>query len=178
MINRIIKWIDKFFPDMEKYVNVITPNYGDTENKADEIKCADIRFKTDSYNRKVKYRLCIDRAVLIDLILSLESTIKDICSKNNNLARAYIRGMMIGEGTIYNNRMRYVRIEMRNGKEIEYIHRLLIMLGYKCKISYRTTRENMWSIYIGASQLKKFYDEIGFGVHEKRQEKLREAIKS
>jgi hypothetical protein len=34
----------------------------------------------------------------------------------------------------------------------------------------------MWSIYIGAGQLKKFYDEIGFGVHEKRQKRLINAI--
>jgi len=109
-------------------------------------------------------------------ILSLESTIKELCSKDYKLACAYIRGMMIGEGTVYNNRMRYVRIEMRNEKEIKYLHGLFLMLRYDCKISYRTTRENMWSIYIGAKQLEKYYNEIGFGVHEKRQEKLKETI--
>ena len=34
----------------------------------------------------------------------------------------------------------------------------------------------MWSIYVGAKQLKKFYDEIGFGVHEARQKILEEAV--
>jgi hypothetical protein len=173
VINNMIKWLDKYFPLLKKYVVIIRPlNYNIDMNIDFHIP---YKVTEDKYNKVIKYRLCCDSAILIDLFLSLENTVKDICSKDKNLARAYIRGMMIGEGTIYHNRSRYVRIEMRNGKEIEYIHRLLLMSGYDCKISYRTTRENMWSIYIGAGQLRKFYDEIGFGVHEKRQEKLREA---
>lgn len=101
----MIKWVDKYFPNIAKYVNMITPNYGDIINEADKIKCADVKFKTDSYNRKVKYGLCIDRTILIDLILSPENIIKELCSLDKDLARAYIRGMMIGEGTVYNNRM-------------------------------------------------------------------------
>jgi len=174
VINHMIAWLDKYFPLLKKYIMIIKPKnyYGEIHT---DFK---IRHKIseDKYNKIIKYRLCCDSAILIDLFLSLENTIKKMCSQDKSLACAYIRGMMIGEGTVYNNRMRYVRIEMRNGKEIEYIHRLLLMLGYDCKISYRTTRENMWSIYIGTRQLKKYYDEIGFGVHKKRQEKLKETI--
>ncbi|MGV8171978.1 MAG: LAGLIDADG family homing endonuclease [Candidatus Woesearchaeota archaeon] len=174
VIDHMINWLNKYFPGINKYLVVIKP----LNHKGDIITEHKIPFKIteDKYNKIVKYRLCADNAILIDLFLSLEKTIKELCSRDHDLARAYIRGMMIGEGTVYSNRMRYVRIEMRNGKEIGYIHRLLVMLGFDCKISYRTTRENMWSIYIGTGQLRKFYNEIGFGVHEKRQKKLREAI--
>lgn len=172
----MVDWLNKYFPSLKKYIMIIKP-----KNFIGELK-PDFRIpykiSEDSYHKVIKYRLCCDSAILIDLFLSLENTTKEICSKNNNFARAYIRGMMIGEGTVYNNRSRYVRIEMRNGKEIEYIHKLLVMLKYDCKIFYRTTRENMWSIYIGAKQLRKFYEEIGFGVHEKKHEKLKEAISS
>ena len=178
VINHIIKWIKKYFPKIDYYVVAIKLKGTEIDENAirKNINSLIIKFKEDIYNKKIKYRLNIDRAILIDLILSLENTTKELCSQDKSLACAYIRGMMIGEGTVYNNRSRYVRIEMRNGKEIEYIHRLFLMLGYDCRTSYRTTRENMWSIYIGAKQLKKYYEEIGFGVHEERQEKLRETI--
>lgn len=65
---------------------------------------------------------------------------------------------------------------MKNKEEIHYLHEIFTMLGFKCKPSLRTTRENMWSIYIGAKQLKKYYDEIGFGVHKKRQRILKSAV--
>lgn len=185
VIKHFLDWIKKYFPYNEFYFKILIPeNYNKEPIELHDIRKylnisdEQIRIKICKWKKRTQivYRLCLDSAVLIDLILSLENTIKDLCAKDKNLARAYIRGMMIGEGTVYNNRSRYVRIEMRNGKEIEYLHKLLIILNYNCKISYRTTRENMWSIYIGASQLKKFYSEIGFGIHEKRQEKLRVTI--
>ncbi len=82
---------------------------------------------------------------------------------------------MIGEGTVYFNKSRYVRIEMKNEKEIKYLHKLLTMLNYQCKPSLRSNRDNMWSIYIGAKQLKRFSNEIGFGAHKKRQNLLEQA---
>ena len=140
------------------------------------INTHNVKIKQGHYNKIIKYRVCFDSAIIIDLILVIESKIKDLCKKDKKLAAAYIRGMMIGEGTAYFNRSRYVRIEMRNEKEIKYLHELLIMLGFDCKPSLRKERDNMWSLYIGAKQLKKFNDLISFGVHEKRQRVLERAI--
>ena len=131
-----------------------------------------VKFKEESYNKIIKYKIHFDSAVLIDLILSIENTIKEFCIKDKNLAVAYIRGMMIGEGTAYFNRSRYVRIEMRNEKDIKYLHGLLIMLGFDCTPTLRSNRHDMWSLYIGAKQLDKFTKEIGFGVHQERQKIL------
>ena len=140
------------------------------------IKHPKLKFKSEDYNKIIKYKLCFDNAIFIDLILSLEDTIKDLCSKDPKLAAAYARGMMIGEGTAYFGKSRYVRIEMRNEKEIKYLYRLLTMLDYDCKPLLRSKRHNMWSLYIGAKQLDKFAKEIGFGVHQKRQQILEQGV--
>lgn len=46
----------------------------------------------------------------------------------------------------------------------------------QCNSSLRKERKNMWSIYIGAKQLEKFYNEIGFGIHTRRQKILENAV--
>jgi len=178
VINHFIKWVNSYFPDNKLYVNLINPinNKIDFKDIKKRINTHNVKIKQGHYNKIIKYRVCFDSAIIIDLILVIESKIKDLCKKDKKLAAAYIRGMMIGEGTAYFNRSRYVRIEMRNEKEIKYLHELLIMLGFDCKPSLRKERDNMWSLYIGAKQLKKFNDLISFGVHEKRQRVLERAI--
>ncbi len=157
VIEHMAKWINKYLPGNESYLMAITPSEG-------------------NYNKIIKYRLCLDSAIIIDLILAMDTKIKNICSNNPKLAAAYIRGMMIGEGTAYFNKSRYVRIEMRNEKEIKYLHRLFTLLGFNCRPSLRTNRHNMWSIYIGAKQLKRYNDLIGLGIHSKRQAILERAV--
>jgi hypothetical protein len=165
------------------YLNVILPpetkiseDFVDRMMKELGIDGNRIKIKKDHYNKKVKYRICADNAILVDLILSLDKKIKKICLNNKKLAKAYIRGMMIGEGTAYFKKSRYVRIEMKNEKEIKHLHKLFRMLGFNCRPYLRSERKNMWSIYIGAKQLKKFYNEIGFGVHREKQKILEAAV--
>jgi len=172
VINHMIGWFNKYFGGLPSYILADIPDENKNPNLEfikSNLNHQDVRFAKGYYNKLIKYKLICERAVLIDLILSIEDTIKDICSKYPKLAAAYIRGMMIGEGTAYFNRSRYVRIEMKNEKEIKYLHGLLTMLGYDCKPILRSNRHNMWSLYIGAKQLEKFAKEIGFGVHQKRQ---------
>ena len=178
VINNMIKWITMHFPKNDFYVVVINPkgNKIDIEVIKKSINCDNIKFKEGTYNKVVKYRIFFDQAILIDLILAIEEKIKELCKKDKKLAAAYIRGMMIGEGTAYFNRSRYVRIEMKNEKEIKYLHELFTMLGFDCKPSLRTERQNMWSLYMGAKQLAKYHREIGFGVHKKRQEILEKGV--
>lgn len=178
-------WLVGNFPNNSYYLKVLIPstkafikedyNYIKNYFKLDD---SQIKAKICKWKKKTDfvYRVCCDQAILIDLLLSLETTIKKACLNDKKLAAAYIKGMMIGEGTAYFNRSRYVRIEMKNEKEIKYLHKLFRMLGFACEPHLRAERENMWSIYIGAKQLKKFYDEISFGVHQERQKILEEAI--
>ncbi|MCX6759830.1 MAG: hypothetical protein NTW46_00615 [Candidatus Nealsonbacteria bacterium] len=62
---------------------------------------------------------------------------------------------------------------MKNKKEIEYVCCLLKKLKYKCEILFRKKRPGMFSIFIGAKQLKKFYNEIGFGQQNERNDILK-----
>ena len=178
VINHFIKWLNNLSLNKEFYVNAIFPKNieSNPRNLTKQIKCNKINLTSDSYNRIVKYRICTDSAILIDLILAINERIKEICVTDKNLAKAYIRGMMIGEGTAYFNKSRYVRIEMKNEKEIKYIHKLFTLLDFECKPSLRPERENMWSIYIGAKQLGNYKDLIGFRIHEKRQKILDMAV--
>ncbi|MBW3015636.1 LAGLIDADG family homing endonuclease [Candidatus Woesearchaeota archaeon] len=179
--NLFIIWLRKYFPNNPFYFKVLVPH---THLFTKEHCCFlrrnlrlgidQLKVKKVVWKRKTGfvYRTCLDSALLIDILLAIEDNIKSFCSKDKRLSAAYVRGMMIGEGTVYNNRARYVRIEMKNEKEIKYLHRLLVSMGYRCKTSVRTNRPGMWSIYIGAKQLKKFAEEIGFGVHRTRQNLL------
>lgn len=183
VIKYFIKWLKVYFPNNFFYLNVIFPSKQNCHKSfLGHIKTYlnldsnQIRVKKEFYNKQIKYKVCFDQAIVINLILIIESLIKNAVKKDKKLMQAYIRGMMIGEGTAYLNRSRYVRIEMRNEKEIKYLYSLFQVLGYNCKPSLRSERVNMWSIYIGAKQLEKFYNEIGFGIHQPRQKILEKAV--
>ncbi|MBU4369190.1 LAGLIDADG family homing endonuclease [Patescibacteria group bacterium] len=176
VVRYFIEWIRRHFPGNYFYLNIIYPRTDapiprliESIKNYLEITDDQIRIKKGYYNKRLKYRVCLDQAILIDLILSLEETIKKACIHSKELATSYIRGMMAGEGTVYFNKSRYVRIEMKNEREIKYLTGLFKLLSYEYKVSLRSTRKNMWSIYVGAKQLRKFYNGIGFGSHKKRQ---------
>ncbi len=179
VINHMIRWVKTYFPNNPFYVNVINPKGCEIDfNSIKGLIAHDhVNLKYETYNKIIKYRLCFDSALMIDLILAIKGLVKEICSQDARLAAAYVRGMMIGEGTAYFNKSRYVRIEMRNEKEIKYLHGLLAMLGFKCNPVLRSNRHDMWSLYIGAKQLVKFAKEIGFGVHQERQKILEQGAK-
>ena len=183
VIKLFIRWLNSYFPHSNFYVSIILPigqqlsnNNIIAKQKYLELNTSQIKLRKGYYNKQIKYKVCYDRAFIIDLILSLDQLVKKVSFNNQKLAIAYIRGMMMGEGTAYLNKSRYVRIEMKNEREIKYICTLLHLLKYKCAPSLRTKRIGMWSIYIGAKQLSKFYKEIGFGVHQERQEILKKAV--
>tara|TARA_Y100000310_G_C20695479_1_gene825403 strand:+ start:4413 stop:5456 length:1044 start_codon:yes stop_codon:yes gene_type:complete len=178
------EWLETFFHDNGYYLKIVVPypkelsldHYSFVKNYF-ELPDTEIKVVKFCWKRKTDfiYRICCDSSLLVDLILSLKNQVKSICMEDKKLAEAYIRGMMIGEGTVYFNKSRYVRIEMKNESEIKYLARLFDLLGLEYKIFLRSNRENMWSIYIGAKQLRKYHDKIGFGVHERKQRILRMA---
>lgn len=171
-------WLKEFFPKISFYLVRIYPYVfkGSTE-----INDLGIRVKDSfgKYNKIPKYRLCVDNSIVIDFLLSIELTVKGACIKNKNLAAAYLRGLMAGEGTVYNNRFKYVRIEMKNPLEINYAKKLFDKLGITYTYHIRPNRKNMENLYIGGKDnLKRYYDLVGFGSNIKRQEKLKSLILS
>ena len=179
VIKRYIKWLQTYFPKNEFYVRMeYSKNYIPLKEELNQILFnfyldrSQLRTKLIYPKRKTTkfFRVCLDDIVITKLILDLEKEIKNLILKNKTLMKPYIKGMMIGEGTAYFNVSKYVRIEMKNEFEIIYLKKLFDKLGYKVKIYTRNTRKNMWSIYIGGRKnLMKYYEEIGFGIHEKRQ---------
>lgn len=183
VIRFFVQWLTTYFPNNIFYLSIIIPPGKIIEEsfirqigKKLSLTINQIKIKNGYYNKKIKYRICCDQAIFIDLILALGETIKRLCLKDKKLAAGYIRGMMIGEGTAYFNKSRYVRIEMKNEREIKYLCRLFEELDYNYKLSLRNDQSGRWSIYIGAKQLEKFYNEIGFGVHLERQRILQKAV--
>ena len=182
VIKFFINWLKWYFPKNYFYINIILPESFMQKDIPKNIvrklgvKTKQIKIKKEYYNKIIKYKICCDSAIIIDLVLSLDRYIKSLCKRNKLFAVGYIKGIMAGEGTVYFNRSRYVRIEMKNEIEIKYVYSLLKILKYKCNLSLRKERLNMWSIFIGAKQLEKFYKEIGFGSQLNRQNILKLAV--
>jgi hypothetical protein len=179
VINFFMRWLESFFPGIPVYLAVILPSHGKYEHTLDKIKICreNMIFSKGDYNKKVKYRLCADNAIITDLFLAIDSNIKDFALQNEELASAYLRGLMAGEGTVYNNRSKYVRMEMKNPLEMEYARKLLALLGITFTSHERSNRKNMESVYIGGMKnIKRYYEIVGFGCQEERQGKLKSLL--
>ena len=185
VIKHFMLWIQKYFPNNEFYLKIHVPHYKELSAEfIEEIRVqlnlnkSQINIKKEHFKRKTNtfFRLCLDSAVLIDLLLAMEKFIKNLVLQDEKLMRAYIRGMMIGEGTAYCNKMKYVRIEMRNEQEIKFLKELFNRLGFGVKAKERGTRKDMWYIYVGTPLLERYSELVGFGIHTKRQKILEKAI--
>ena len=175
VINFFISWIREYFPHLPFYIAKIQPEKAKDASK--HICHDDIRQSTGKYCKKTKYRVCLDRAIIIDLILAIRDRVRKVIKKDEELAKAYLRGIMAAEGTVYNNRTRYVRLEMKNPSEMAFVRTLLDTLSLTYTKHSRTTRKNMESIYMGGREnLKRFYTIVGFGCQKERQRKLEKLV--
>ena len=186
VINHFIGWIRKYLPNLDFYINVIIPKDKDFQNIEKEhilqelnLPQNKIKFSSGSYNKKVKYRVCVDRSIVIDLFLSMEKTVKDISLIYQDYASSYVRGIMIGEGTAYFNKYFYIKLEMKNEREVKFISHLLKNFNILHTIKERNDRLGMWTIFIGRREsILEFNRLVGFGVHIKRQAVLDRIIDS
>jgi len=185
VIKQFMAWIQKYFPNNEFYLKIHTPQHKELSKEFIEqirtylsLNKSQIKIRKEEFRRNTGtfFRLCLDSAVLIDLLLAMEKPIKNLILQDEKLMRAYIRGMMIGEGTAYCNKIKYVRIEMRNEQEIKFLKELFNHLDFDVKAKERGTRKDIWYIYVGTLLLKKYNELIGFGIHNKRQKLLEKAI--
>ena len=185
VIKSFMKWIDRYFPDNPYYVVYVLPNRLPRDEKhIEEVKrfleINDIKITNWDAKKKSKicYRVCLDSSVIVHLFLAIEESVKSYVQNDDNLMRAYIRGLMIGEGTVHHKgNFHYVRIEMKNKKEILFLASLFEKLGFKFTCKERGTRKDMWYIYMGGREnLTKYYQTIGFGVQEKRQKILEDIV--
>lgn len=179
VINFFMRWLRMHFPEVSFYVCVILPAQSGFVDNTGQIDLSRSRmhFSSSRYNKQIKYRVCMDNCVVLDLLLLSRETIRKAVLLDRDLACAYLRGLMAGEGTVYDNRSRYVRLEMKNHDEIAYAKQLFELLGITYTFHKRTTRKGMESVYIGGRQnLIQYHELVGFGAQEKRQEKLEKLV--
>lgn len=180
VINWWIEWIETCFPDQSYYVCVIKPFKGNYKNTISEIRSCNLVESFGKYNKEIKYRVCLDSAIVIDLLLTLETEIKRLCLKEPKFAIAYLKGLMAGEGTVYESKVstyRYVRLEMKNSNEIAFAKRLFKLLKITYTYHRRSSRDGMEILYVGGiDNLKRFQKLIGFGCCEKRNIYLKHAL--
>ncbi|MFA5176130.1 MAG: LAGLIDADG family homing endonuclease [Candidatus Nanoarchaeia archaeon] len=120
-----------------------------------------------------KYRLSLERKIILMIILKLNDLIKDLCLKDKELASAYLEGISAGEGTAYCKKMKYIRIEMKNEKEMKYISSLFKLIDINHKLYERNTRKGMWCLYISKKEnIFNFNELVSFNLCKPRQEIL------
>jgi hypothetical protein len=168
------KWMLNIFPDIKTYSLAIIP----FKNKELRSAINTAKIKYGKYNKKVKYRICADNAIIIDLILKINVIVKKECLKNKKLAKAYLRGIMAAEGTVYHKgNFKYIRIEMKNPSEISYVKKLFSKLDISVTHHSRSNREKMESLYIGGKEkIYGYFKLVGFGCEKNRQTKLKHLI--
>lgn len=149
------------------------------QKETPKIHCSHFKYSVEKYNTITKYRVCLDNAILIKIFLGMRKELQKIIVQDKHLASAYIKGIMAGEGTVYHNRSKYVRIEMKNETEMKFIAKLLKILRIRYTVHKRPKRPGMISFYIGGREnISRFYEIAGFGCHLTRQEKLRKLVNS
>jgi len=164
----------------EKFVDKISKNLG--------INKSQIILYKDKYVTKPKFRISIGRATIMRVFYFIEPLIKHYSSKNKSLAAAYLRGLMAGEGTVYSGKLnkalncftKYVRLEMKNEKEVKFAGKLLKLLKIDYKLKERKDRKDHWEIYIYGNRknFSRFGELVGFGCNENRQRKLGLVLRS
>jgi hypothetical protein len=181
VINFFADWAKENFPGVQHYTVAMLPDSGSYEDTTTQLQMdkGQLRMTKGHYNKKIKYRFYMDKAIIIDLILDIDKPVKEAVLWDDGLASAYLRGLMAGEGTVYNNRSKYVRLEMKNHTEIEYAKKLLAKLGINFTSHKRSNREGMESIYIGGKEnIRRYYELVGFGCQEERQRKLKALVEA
>ena len=185
-----MKWLIKYLKQRKEdfRIYIYVPNEFNYENFTSEIaRKLDINgnqiiIYRDKYVTKPKFRISIGRVTIMQIFYYIEPLIKYYSSKNKSLAAAYLRGLMAGEGTVYSGKLnkalncytKYVRLEMKNEREVKFAGKLLKLLKIDYKLKERKDRKEHWVIYIygGKKNFSRFVKLVGFGCNENRQRKL------
>lgn len=185
VIEFFIEWLRNHFPKTDFSCRVLVPQEMElNEEKLEAVKkkldINKIDAHTSKRNKKLVYRVWADSIILMRLLLDLEETVKEESISSKELVKVYVRGIMMGEGTArLKDYYRYVRVEMKNKKEINFVGKLLNLLDIKYKSYSRSDSSGRYWIHIGERKdIEKFGKLIGFGVHSERQRILEKCIDS
>jgi len=129
------------------------------------------------YTSGIAADLVIHAGALARILARLKHKVKEIVGNGpTKLKRAYLRGCYAAEGSVI-ARNRYVTFAGKNTNEVSFVSQLLTSL--KIKHSLYPSGGGCWQIRISNRRnLRKFHEEVGFGVNEQRQRRLEKALDS
>lgn len=167
VLQYFLSWLTEVFPGEKVRTTAII---GSLESSGNMLELPNMKIVRGAYNQKVKYRIAIDSKLHVLLLLSLDEYVVQKIKSDVSSAHGYVRGLFAGEGTVYNNKSKYVRIEMRGKQIIEQVSKVLHTSSIPHRMYERGDRPRMWCIYIGMRDgaVKKFRKHIGFGSHQER----------
>ncbi|MCX6741784.1 MAG: hypothetical protein NTX24_01245 [Candidatus Pacearchaeota archaeon] len=100
--------------------------------------------------------------------------VKNLCINNEDYAIAYLRGILVAEGSPKHHKpssSRGVHIKMKSKELSEFNKTLLIKIG--CKPAIYPTSDGEWVVCLsGVDDLERIKDIDGFKYHSKKREKL------
>lgn len=123
----------------------------------------------ESENKKPLIKVSINSSILARILTNILKERKNLLSKSNNKVKAaYIRGIAASDGTVTSHSVGIISDDI---EELYFIKDLLKSLGIKSANPRRATRSFQLHIY-GEDNLEKFNEDVGFGLHEIRNQKL------
>ena len=129
------------------------------------------------YTSGVAADLIVRAGALARILARLKGKTKEIVGNGPpKLKRAYLRGCYAAEGSVI-MRNRYVTFANKKMDEITFVSQLLTSL--KIEYSLYPSGGGCWQIRVSNRQnLIKFHEEVGFGVNERRQKRLKKILSS
>ena len=116
-----------------------------------------------------KIRLSCEKKIILLLTLELITMAKIIGKEVASLGYSYVQGLFDGEGTAYCKKMKYVRIEMKNTTEMQFVYEVLTKLGIETSLIERRTRIGMYILRISRYRnIITFNKNIGFKLNSDR----------
>lgn len=169
----IIKYFNQDIKDITYYIYIPMSEDISYDKYQKLLNSKNIHVYHDKSVTVPKYRVCIERKAIIDIFFKLRKIVKQLVINNKELSQYYLKGIYDGEGTAYCKNLKYVRIEMKNKKEMNFLSKLLNNLQINHIFSQRNTRKGMYTIYISKEDnINEFSSLVGFELTPKRQEIL------
>ena len=174
-------WILKYFKqnlnDIDYYIYIPLNEEIDYKKYEVLLSSKNLHIYYDKSVTVPKYRISVDRKLIIDLFLKIEDKVKELVLNSNELSSYYLKGIFDGEGTAYCKKFKYIRLEMKNKVEVEFLSKLLINLKINHTLKERNTRKGMYTIYLSRKDnINKFSDFVGFELVSRRQEVLNRIV--
>jgi predicted transcriptional regulator len=186
VINFFLKWVMKYFKAKLKdlKIKIFMPHkkYKDEEVRntwSEELKIPTYAI-TKITTRKGKrilnpfVEVSFNNSTVKTIFDNIIPIAKDICIKDIELAKAFLRGILAAEGSVKYNKnssSRQIQIKMKSKDWSKFNKILLEKIG--CRPSLRPTKDNEWVVILtGYEDLERINLINGFELHQKKSKKL------